>query len=55
MLNKTFTVLTPNRIAENIYIQSAKQNGKVYTHTYITQKDITDGGVLEFVMEVNPI
>jgi predicted alpha-1,2-mannosidase len=53
-LNKTFTVLAPNRTAENIYIQSAKLNGKVYTHTYITQKDITDGGVLEFVMGSKP-
>jgi predicted alpha-1,2-mannosidase len=53
-LGKSFTVLAPNVSAENIYIQSAKLNGKPYTRTFITQQDITTGGVLEFVMGSKP-
>jgi putative alpha-1,2-mannosidase len=49
-LNKQFTVLAPNTSAKNIYIQSARLNGKPYTHTFITQQDIMKGGTLEFVM-----
>jgi predicted alpha-1,2-mannosidase len=52
--NKTFTVTAKNASAENIYIQSARLNGKTYTKTYITYTDITDGGILEFVMGNTP-
>jgi putative alpha-1,2-mannosidase len=51
---RKFTVLASNRSAANIYIQSAMSNGKNYTHTYITQKNITDGGTLEFVIGNKP-
>ncbi len=47
---KTFKVLVNNAKEENIYIQSAKLNGKPYTKTYITQNDIEGGSMLEFVM-----
>jgi len=47
---KSFTVIAKNASAKNIYIQSARLNGKAYTKTYITQQDIVKGGVLEFTM-----
>jgi predicted alpha-1,2-mannosidase len=53
-LNKKFTVLAPNSSSDNMYIQSAKLNGKPYTHTFITQQDIMSGGTLEFVMGPKP-
>ena len=37
-----------NNSAKNIYIQSAKLNGKRYTRSYIDYKDIMKGGTLEF-------
>jgi predicted alpha-1,2-mannosidase len=52
--NKTFTVLAPNASTKNIYIQSAKLNGKNYNRAYITQKDIANGGILEFAMGDKP-
>ncbi|MDV6169776.1 GH92 family glycosyl hydrolase [Flavobacterium sp. DG1-102-2] len=52
--NKTFTVTAKNASAENIYIQSARLNGKAYTKTYITHNDITAGGKLDFVMSNKP-
>lgn len=39
-----------NNDVNNIYIQSAKLNGKSYTYSYITYKDIMKGGILEFDM-----
>jgi len=51
---KFFTVKAPNVSAKNIYIQSAKLNGKPYTKTYITHMDLTSGGVLEFTMGNTP-
>ncbi|MEI9961020.1 MAG: glycoside hydrolase family 92 protein [Limisphaerales bacterium] len=51
---KVFTVLVENAGKDNCYIQSLKLNGKPYTRTYITQKDIVDGGTLEFVMGNQP-
>jgi predicted alpha-1,2-mannosidase len=47
---EVFKVFVNNAMKDNIYIQSAKLNGKPYTKTYITQNDIESGGVLEFVM-----
>jgi len=52
--SKTFTVIANNVSPKNIYIQSAKLNGKAYTKTYITQQDIVQGGVLEFTMGSTP-
>lgn len=51
---KTFQVTTLNTAKENVYIQSVKLNGKVYDKTYITQKDISTGGKLEFTMGKKP-
>ena len=51
---KTFTVWTKNVSPENVYIQSAKLNGKDYTRTYITHTDIVQGGTLELIMGAKP-
>lgn len=47
---KTFTVEAPKVSKENIYIQSARLNGKPLDTTYITHKDIMNGGTLIFDM-----
>jgi len=51
---KIFTVIAHNNSAQNIYIQSAKLNGKAYEHCYIDYKDITKGGTLELTMGPQP-
>lgn len=51
---KTFKVVAENNSKENIYIQSAKLNGQPYEKTYITHKDILQGGELIFVMGNTP-
>ena len=37
-----------------MYIQSAELNGKPYTKSFITHKDILAGGTLKFVMGDQP-
>lgn len=51
---KTFTILTKNSSVENVYIQSAKLNGKKFDRPYLKNADIVNGGVLEFVMGKTP-
>lgn len=51
---RTFSVSTQNAGKENPYIQSVRLNGKAYDKTYLTQKDITRGGKLEFIMGKKP-
>lgn len=51
---QTFTVLAPEAGGKNIYVQSAKLNGKPYDKTFITHADIEGGGTLEFKMGPNP-
>ncbi|MDB5121823.1 MAG: alpha,2-mannosidase [Sphingobacteriales bacterium] len=51
---KTFTITAKNPSAKNVYIQSAKLNGKAYSKTYLTHSDISKGGLLEFVMGDKP-
>ena len=51
---KTFSVIAHNNSAQNIYIQSAKLNGKPYAHCYIDYNDITAGGMLELTMGPRP-
>ncbi len=51
---KTFTVTTEGRTSENVYIQSARFNGKPFYRSYISHKEIEAGGVLEFVMGAEP-
>tara|TARA_R110001606_G_scaffold6617_4_gene29708 strand:- start:1805 stop:4093 length:2289 start_codon:yes stop_codon:yes gene_type:complete len=52
--NKTFTVETENNSRKNMYIQSVSLNGKNYTKSFITHKDITKGGTLKFIMGNKP-
>lgn len=51
---KTFTILCPDNSKENIYVQSAKLNGKPYTKSYIMYDDIMRGGTLELQMGDKP-
>jgi predicted alpha-1,2-mannosidase len=51
---KIFQVRVKNTAKQNIYIQSAKLNGKPYSKTYITQNDLMNGNILEFVMGSQP-
>ncbi|MDR1609927.1 MAG: GH92 family glycosyl hydrolase, partial [Candidatus Symbiothrix sp.] len=51
---KKFTVEAVNNSSENIYIQSVELNGKNYPFTFITHRDILNGGVLKFTMGKNP-
>ncbi|GHT60475.1 hypothetical protein AGMMS50239_09510 [Bacteroidia bacterium] len=52
--NKLFTVKAINNSVQNKYIQSARLNGKEYTHSWIRHEDIAKGGILEFVMGNEP-
>jgi predicted alpha-1,2-mannosidase len=49
-----FTIIANNNSKANVYIQSAKLNGAVYTHNYINYADINSGGVLELEMGPEP-
>jgi len=51
---KTFTVVAINNSEENVYIQSAKLNGKDYNCSHIDFSDITNGGKLELTMGSEP-
>lgn len=51
---KTFTVKALNNSKENMYVQSARLNGKPYTKSYIMYKDIVAGGTLELTMGPQP-
>ena len=51
---KTFTVKAINNSDENIYIQSAKLNGKRYDKSFIDYRDIIAGGTLELTMGPKP-
>lgn len=52
--NKSFTVLAENNNSKNIYIQSVLLNGKPYTKSYISYKEIMAGGTLKFIMGAQP-
>lgn len=49
-----FTVKAKNVSERNIYIQSATLDGVPFEKSYITYRQIMDGGVLEFVMGDTP-
>ncbi|RKE04747.1 GH92 family glycosyl hydrolase [Marinifilum flexuosum] len=52
--DKSFTIIANNNSKENIYIQSVKLNGQNYTKSFITHKDIMNGGELIFEMDSKP-
>ena len=51
---KTFEIKAPGVSDKKRYVKQVRLNGKPYTKMYITHKDITEGGVLEFVMSSTP-
>lgn len=51
---KNFTVIAHNNSANNVYVQRVKLNGLSYDKSYITHKNIIEGGKIEFFMGPNP-
>ena len=51
---KTFTVVAKNNSDKNIYVQSARLNGKTLKNSYVAFNDIRHGGTLELVMGPKP-
>lgn len=49
-----FVITAPQNSDKNIYIQSAKLNGKSYSNSFITYLDIMKGGSLELTMGAKP-
>jgi len=52
--NKTFQVVVKNNSRKNKYIQSVVFNGKAYTKTHISYKDIVSGGRMIISMGPSP-
>jgi len=52
---KSFTIRANGISPRNIYIASAKLNGKPYKRSFITHEDVMRGGVLEFTMADTPV
>ena len=51
---RTFTMVAKNNSAQNVYIQSAKLNGKPLNRSWISHQEITAGGKLELTMGATP-
>lgn len=51
---KTFTIQVRNNSPENVYIQSARLNGKTYTKCHIDYQEIIVGGALEIEVGAAP-
>ncbi len=51
---KTFSVVAHNNSDTNIYVQSARLNGRKYTKSYVDFSDIMAGGTLELFMGSKP-
>lgn len=51
---KSFTIKARNNSPENVYIQSAKLNGKELDRGWIRHEELAEGGTLEFVMGPEP-
>jgi len=51
---KKFKIIANNLSPENIYIQSARLNGKEYERSYLLHQDIMNGGKLVFEMADQP-
>ena len=50
----SFEIIANNNNKQNVYIQSAKLNGKAYFKTYLKHQDIMQGGKLVFEMGNKP-
>ncbi|HEY4786594.1 MAG TPA: glycoside hydrolase domain-containing protein, partial [Bacteroidales bacterium] len=51
---KTFTIIAKNNSPKNIYIKSARLNGKRYNKCYLEYGDLIAGGILELEMSGEP-
>ncbi len=51
----SFQILAHNNSAENVYIQSARLNGKTLERRYLLHDEIVSGGTLELNMGPNPV
>lgn len=51
---KIFSVVAKNNSDKNIYVQSARLNGKTLKNSYVDFNDIRHGGTLELVMGPKP-
>ena len=51
---KRFRIVAEHNSETNMYVQSAELNGKPYTKSFITYKDIMAGGELKLVMGPEP-
>lgn len=51
---KSFVVRAVNRSERNVYIQSAKLNGKVYNKSFLSHQDLMNGGEIVFTMGPRP-
>jgi predicted alpha-1,2-mannosidase len=52
--NKKFSVVAHNNSKENIYVQKIRLNGKDLMRSYITYREIMQGGKLEYFMGNEP-
>ena len=52
--NKKFTIVVHGGSKENIYIRSARLNGRPYNKAWIAHSDIVAGGKLELTMGAKP-
>ena len=52
--NRTFVIKALNNSPDNVYIRSARLNGKPHTSCHLDYKDIMRGGVLELEMSATP-
>ena len=51
---KSMKIIAENNSDTNIYIQEVTLNGAEHKYSYITHKDLVNGGVLKFVMGSTP-
>ena len=51
---RIFSVVAKNNSPKNVYVQSARLNGKPYRKSYINHRDIMAGGTLELTMGPKP-
>ena len=49
-----FEIVAHDLNEQNIYVRKVKLNGEDYNKRYITHKDLSEGGKLEFYMDSTP-
>lgn len=51
---KTLVIEATNNSKKNVYIQSAKLNGRMFSRNYLTYNELTQGGIVQFEMSDQP-